>query len=128
MLPLVGELLSKGQDRKSSFFMSACVIAAQFVMIPVAMVTGKLADPWGRKPLFLIGFGVLAVRGIPYTLDKGPAYLLSVQALDGVGAAIFGVLWVVIIADLAKGTGRFNLLRGVIQAALGLGAFLSNFL
>lgn len=128
MLPLVGELLSKGRDGKSSFYMSACIIAAQLIMIPVALVTGKLADPWGRKPLFLIGFGVLTLRGVLYTLGKGSVYLLAVQSLDGVGAAIFGVLWVIIISNLAKGTGRFNLLQGVIQAALGLGAFLSNFL
>ena len=128
MLPLVGELLSKGKDGQSSFYMSACIIAAQFVMIPVAWLTGRLADTWGRKPLFLIGFAVLAARGCLYTLGKGAAYLLAVQSLDGIGAAIFGVLWVIIISDLARGTGRFNLLQGVIQAALGLGAFLSNFL
>lgn len=128
MLPLVGELLSKGKDGASSLFMSACIVAAQFVMIPVALMTGKLADTWGRKPLFLIGFSVLALRGVLYTFGKSAAYLIAVQSLDGVGAAIFGVLWVIIIADLAKGTGRFNLLQGAIQAALGLGAFLSNFL
>jgi MFS family permease len=128
MLPLVGELLSKGRDGKSSMYMSACIIAAQFVMIPVAFLTGKLADPWGRKPLFLVGFGVLALRGVLYTFSAGPVYLLAVQSLDGVGAAIFGVLWVIIISDLAKGTGRFNLLQGVIQSALGVGAFLSNFI
>ena len=128
MLPLVGELLSKGKDGASSMYMSACIVAAQLVMIPVAILTGKLADPWGRKPLFLIGFTVLALRGILYTLGKGAVYLIAVQSLDGVGAAIFGVLWVIIISDLARGTGRFNLLQGAIQAALGLGAFLSNFL
>ena len=128
MLPLVGELLSKGKDGESSIYMSACIVAAQFVTIPIAFFTGKLADPWGRKPLFVIGFAVLALRGFLYTLGKSAAYLLAVQSLDGVGAAIFGVLWVIIISDLAKGTGRFNLLQGIIQAALGLGAFLSNFL
>src|ERR1700744_412831 len=128
MLPLVGELLSKGKDGASSMYMSACIVAAQLVMIPVAILTGKLADPWGRKPLFLIGFTVLALRGVLYTLGKGAVYLIAVQSLDGVGAAIFGVLWVIIISDLAKGTGRFNLLQGEIQAALGAGAFLSNFL
>jgi MFS family permease len=128
MLPLVGELLSKGKDGASSMYMSACIVAAQLVMIPVAILTGKLADPWGRKPLFLIGFAVLALRGILYTLGKGAAYLIAVQSIDGVGAAIFGVLWVIIISDLARGTGRFNLLQGAIQAALGLGAFLSNLL
>jgi MFS family permease len=85
-----------------------------------------LAESWGRKPLFVIGFGVLTLRGCLYTLGKGSVYLLAVQSLDGIGAAIFGVLWVIIISDLARGTGRFNLLQGVIQAALGLGAFLSN--
>jgi MFS family permease len=128
MLPLVGELLSKGHDGASSMYMSACIVVAQLVMIPVAILTGKLADPWGRKPLFLIGFCVLAVRGVLYTLGNGAIYLIAVQSLDGVGAAIFGVLWIIIISDLAKGTGRFNLLQGAIQAALGLGAFLSNFL
>src|ERR1700742_3593648 len=128
MLPLVGELLSKGKDGASSLYMSACIVAAQLVMIPVAILTGNLADPWGRKPLFLLGFGVLALRGLLYTLSKGAVYLIAVQSLDGVGAAIFGVLWVIIISDLAKGTGRFNLLQGAIQSALGLGAFLSNFL
>jgi MFS family permease len=128
MLPLVGELLSKGADGKSSFYMSACIIAGQVVMMPVAFLSGRLADTWGRKPLFLIGFGVLTLRGILYTLGKTSLYLLAVQSLDGVGAAIFGVLWVIVISDLARGTGRFNLLQGVIQAALGLGAFLSNFL
>ncbi len=128
MLPLVGELLSKGKDGASSFYMSACIIAAQCVMIPVAYLTGRLAGSWGRKPLFLIGFGVLTVRGILYTFSKSAFHLLAVQSLDGVGAAIFGVLWVLIISDLAKGTGRFNLLQGVIQAALGIGAFLSNVL
>ena len=126
MLPLVGELLSKGKDRESSLYMSACIIAAQCVMIPVAFLTGRFADSWGRKPLFLLGFAVLTVRGVLYTLGKSSTYLLAVQSLDGVGAAIFGVLWVVIISDLARVTGRFNLLQGVIQAALGLGAFLSN--
>ena len=128
MLPLVGELLSKGKDGSSSLYMSACIVAAQLVMIPVAFLTGRKADSWGRKPLFLVGFGVLALRGLLYTFGKGAVYLVAVQSLDGVGAAVFGVLWVIIISDLAKGTGRFNLLQGAIQAALGVGAFLSNYL
>lgn len=128
MLPLVGELLSKGKDGASPLYMSSWIVAARFVMSPVAILTGKLSDPWGPKPLFLIGFGLLALRGMLYTLSHGAVYLIAVQSLDGVGAAIFGVLWVIMISDLAKGTGRFNLLQGAIQSALGLGAFLSDFL
>lgn len=128
MLPLVGELLSQGKPRESSLYMSACIIIAQAVMVPVALVTGRVADSWGRKLLFQIGFAVLALRGFLYIAGRNPYYLIAVQGLDGVGAATFGVLWVLMAADLAKGTGKFNALQGVIQACLGLGAFLSNFL
>ena len=54
--------------------------------------------------------------------------MVAVQSLDGIGAAVFGVLWVLSTADLTKGTGRFNTLQGAIQACLGIGAFLSNFM
>jgi MFS family permease len=128
MLPLVGELLSRGRPHESSLYMGACIVIAQAVMVPVALVTGRVADHLGRKLPFQIGFAVLALRGFLYTFGRNPYYLISVQALDGVGAAIFGVLWVLIAADLAKGTGRFNTLQGAIQTCLGLGAFLSNFL
>ena len=127
MLPLVGELLSVGRPRDSSFFMSACILVAQLVMVPVALVTGKVAAR-SRKFPFVVGFGVLALRGVLYTFSHNSLYLVAVQSLDGVGAAVFGVLWVLITADLAKGTGRFNGLQGAIQACLGIGAFLSNFI
>ncbi len=32
--------------------MSVCIIAAQMVMVPVAMLVGRKADVWGRKPIF----------------------------------------------------------------------------
>jgi MFS family permease len=87
-----------------------------------------VADTWGRKLPFQIGFAVLALRGFLYIAGRNPYYLIAVQGLDGVGAAIFGVLWILIAADLAKSTGRFNVIQGALQACLGLGAFLSNFL
>ena len=48
------------------------------------------------------------------------------QALDGIGAGIFGVVSVIVIADLTRGTGRFNLAQGAIATATGIGAALSN--
>jgi MFS family permease len=51
---------------------------------------------------------------------------MGVQILDGVGAGIFGVAEVLIIADLTRGTGRFNLMQGAVATATGLGGALSN--
>lgn len=126
MLPLVGQLLSIGNPSQASLSMSACIIVAQVVMIPIAVWAGRLADSWGRKAVLLVGFAVLPLRGVLYTLSDDPYFLVSVQILDGVGAGIFGVLSVVVVADLTSGTGRFNLTQGAISAAVGVGASLSN--
>jgi len=67
----------------------------------------------------------LPVRGFLYTLSGHPGYLVSVQLLDGIGVGMFGVVSVLIVADLTKGTGRFNVTQGAITTAQGIGASLS---
>ena len=52
--------------------------------------------------------------------------MVAIQILDGVAAAIFGVVSVLVIADLTRGTGRFNLTLGAIGTAVGIGASLSQ--
>jgi len=126
MLPLLGQRLSMGHDHGASLYMSACIIVAQCVMIPVALWAGRVASTHGRKPVFMLGFCVLPVRGVLYTLSDNPSVLVSVQILAGIGAGIFGVLSVLVVADLTRGTGRFNITHGAISTATGIGAALSN--
>jgi predicted MFS family arabinose efflux permease len=126
MLPLLGEMLAKGHGRASMMFMSVCVITTQVVITLLATWSGKKAGDWGRKPLLLIAFFVLPIRGVLYTMTDDVAALVAIQILDGVGAGIFGVVSVLVIADLTEGTGRFNLALGAITTAVGIGASLSQ--
>jgi MFS family permease len=126
MLPLLGEMLAKGHGRASMMFMSACVITTQVVITLLASWSGAKAGDWGRKPLLLIAFIVLPLRGVLYTLTDNVTALIAIQILDGVGAGIFGVVSVLVIADLTEGTGRFNLALGAITTAVGIGASLSQ--
>jgi predicted MFS family arabinose efflux permease len=126
MLPLLGEQLGKGRGRSSMLFMSACVVTTQLVITLIASTAGRRAGTWGRKPLLLIGFGVLPIRGVLYVLTTSPVLLVAIQILDGVGAGIFGVVSVLVIADLTRGSGRFNLTLGAITTAVGIGAALSQ--
>lgn len=89
-------------------------------MIPVAILVGRKTDRWGRKPIFLLAFGVLALRGVLYTVSDDATWLLTVQALDGVGAGIFGALFPIVVADLTRGTGRFNVAQGAVATVQGL--------
>jgi MFS family permease len=125
MLPLVGQKLALVNRDLGTTLMSVCIIAAQMVMVPVAMLVGRKADQWGRKPIFTVALAVLTLRGALYPLSDNPYWLVSVQLLDGIGAGIFGALFPLVVADLTRGTGHFNVSQGAIATATGLGGALS---
>ena len=114
MLPLVGQKLALQDRNLGTSLMSACIVAAQIVMVPMAMLVGAKADAWGRKPLFLVALAVLTLRGAFIPLSDSPAWLVGVQLLDGVGAGIYGAIFPIIVADLMRGTGRFNMAQGAV--------------
>jgi MFS family permease len=125
MLPLVGQKLALVNKELGTTLMSVCIVAAQLVMVPVAIMVGRKADAWGRKPIFAAALAVLALRGALYPLSDNPYWLVGVQLLDGVGAGIFGALFPLVVADLTRGTGHFNVSQGAIATAAGLGGALS---
>jgi MFS family permease len=126
MLPQLGELLSKDNPRAAAPFMAACVIVTQLVISLCAAPIGRISSVQGRRPLLLLGFGVLPIRGILYTLTHGAKLLIGIQVLDGVANAIFVIVSILVIKDLTQGTGRFNVASGALATMVGIGAALSN--
>ena len=119
VMPFLGAYIKilKGSDVQ----VAAVVLVAQSVMIPVALAAGWLCDNWGRKWVFGIGLIALPIRIFLYSLTENPSMLVALQALDGIGAGIYGVVIVAICADLTKGKGGFNALSGMIATALAVG-------
>ena len=127
MLPMAGQVLARTHPGQDTIALSACIIAAQFVMVGIAGCVGwASARGAGRKPIFLIALAVLPVRGVLFAVTTGPYAVVGIQLLDGVAAGIFGVISVLIASDLMRGTGRFNLAQGLTALAAGIGATLSN--
>jgi MFS family permease len=125
LLPLVGQKLALEFPKEATAMMSFCVVAAQGVMLPIAILVGRNADSWGRRPIFLIAFAVLPIRAALYTLSDNSFWLIGVQLLDGVGAGIYGALTPLVISDIMRGSGRFNLAQGAVATTMGIGASLS---
>jgi predicted MFS family arabinose efflux permease len=119
---LIGQKLAQANPQYATAMMSSCIIAAQLVMLPIALFVGRTADLLGRKPILLAGFAILPIRAVLYTLSDDSAWLIAVQLLDGIGAGIFGALTPLLLADLMRGTGRYNLAQGAIGTAQGIGA------
>ncbi len=125
MLPLTGQELALANVRQGTLYQAALIIVAQLVMIPMAIMIARHGKDWGRKPIFLAAFLVLPLRGVLFTLSDEPFYIISIQVLDGIGAGIFGTMFVLVIADLTRGTGHFNLALGAATTIQGIGAALS---
>ena len=126
LLPLVGQKPAAEYPEQATAMMSTCIVAAQLVMLPFALLVGRTADIWGRKPLFLVGFAILPIRAVLYTLSDNSFWLIGVQLLDGVGAGLFGALTPLVVSDIMRGTGRYNLALGAIGTTVGIGASLSG--
>jgi predicted MFS family arabinose efflux permease len=127
MLPMAGQVLAEKHPGSDAIALSACIIAAQFVMVGVAWAVGRAcARGVGRKTIFLVALAVLPVRGVLFSMTSSPVGVVAIQLLDGVAAGIFGVVSVLIASDLMRGTGRFNLAQGLTALSVGIGAALSN--
>src|SRR5215468_9065011 len=126
MLPLMGSILTMRSSEWASTLIGACIVVPQIIVAVFAPWVGRLADSWGRRPLLLVCFAALALRGILFALLMDPYLVVAVQVLDGVCAAILGVVLPLVVADVTRGTGRFNLGLGIVGSAVGIGAALST--
>ncbi len=128
MLPLVGQKVGHQSDpTTATSLMALCIIVAQVTMVPVAVLASRRAI-FGRRHVFLLALLVLPLRGLLYVLTDSHVLLIVIQVLDGVAAGIFGVVALLMIADLTQGTGRFNFAQGLMATAIGLGAAASQYL
>ncbi|SFF07220.1 MFS transporter [Methylobacterium sp. 13MFTsu3.1M2] len=125
LLTLVAQEIGQARPDWSSVIVSVCIVGAQGVMVPMGLIVGRRAERWGRKPLLVIGFAALPVRALLYLVWRDPYWLIAVQCLDGVGAGLLSAVKPLVIADITRGTGRYNAAHGLIGTVQGAGASLS---
>ena len=128
MLPLMAGIVTTRSSQWAPVLIAACIILPQAIVALTSPSVGRKAQQWGRRPLLLIGFTALAIRGVLFATVTDPYLLVAVQFFDGVTAAVFGVLIPLTVADIAFGSGHFNLAQGVVGTATGIGASLSTIL
>jgi len=126
MLPLVANEVTRNTGASANLVIAACVVGPQAIVAGLSPLVGRTADGWGRRPVLLLGFAALPLRGLLLSFGTDPVFVVVVQALDGVSAAVFGVLLPLVAADLTRGTRRFNLCMGLLGLAVGAGATLST--
>jgi MFS family permease len=126
MLPLMASVVTMRSREWATVLIAACIVAPQLLVAVLSPWIGRQAEKWGRWPLLLVGFAALAIRGAFFIFVASPYLLVAVQLLDGVSAAVIGVMLPLVVSDITRGTGRFNAALGVVGTAGAIGATLST--
>lgn len=140
VLPLVMQTLAIGEGRTGILMSGLCIIVAQFFMVMSAKLCGDYSGVYGRKTIFLIGLFSVPLRcfilyfltAIKEAQEETSMFLqviiLSTQFLDGIGAGVFGTMYILVTSDISGGTGRFSLTLGLTTAAMSIGGTVSGYL
>jgi MFS family permease len=126
MFPLMSSVLTMRSSRWAALLIAAGIVVPQLLVALISPWIGRRAHIVGRRPLLLFGFAVLPIRGVLFAVVHDPNVLVIAQLLDGVSGAVFGVLVPLVVADVTRGTGHFNLALGIVGTAIGVGATLST--
>lgn len=126
MLTLVGQKIALADPERATLLMGGCIVVAQLVTIPMALLVGRHADRWGRSPFLIAACAVLVLRGLLFAFAEDPSWLIVIQILDGIGFGVFETLVPLVLMDIARGSGRYSVSRGLLGTVQGIGGSLSN--
>jgi MFS family permease len=126
MLPLMGSVLTTRSSQWATVLIAACIVGPQVLVAIFSPWVGRKAQVWGRRPLLIAAFVALPLRGLAFAAVSNPYLLVAAQLLDGISAAVLAVMVPLVIADVTRGTGHFNLGQGIVGTMVGIGAAVST--
>lgn len=126
MLPIAAAQVTERTAEYANLIIAACIMVPQAVVTLTSPWVGSRANQWGRRPLMLLGWGALPVRGLLLAFLPGPYLLIAGQSISGISAAVFGVMLPLVAADLTKRNGHFNLCLGALGLCVFGGAAVST--
>jgi MFS family permease len=126
MLPLAANAASRATGPLADLVIGAAIIVPQALAALLAPPLGRAAEQWGRRPVLLLGLAALPLRALLFAITGNSYLMVCFQALDGIGAAVLGMMVPLVVADITRRGGRFNLAMSVVLLAMGIGATFST--
>ena len=107
-------------ERMLAYAFAVSMVAWTLVVWPA----GWLADRWGRKPLLIAGWSIMAIRLVLVAMIQSPALAVANQALDGIGNGLFAVLAAAWVSDRLADPRRSGEAQALVGSCLVLGSAL----
>ena len=103
MLRIAAAAVTTQGENEAGLIIAACIVGPQLITAFLSPWIGRAAEARGRRPILLLGVGALPIRGIVLACVGHPYLIIAIQLFDGLGAAVFGVLFPLIVADVTRG-------------------------
>lgn len=107
-------------DRMLAYAFVVSMVAWMLVVWPA----GWLADRWGRKPLLIAGWAIMAIRLALVSMIHSPWLAVANQALDGLGNGLFAVLAAAWVTDRLADPRRSGEAQVLVGSCLVFGSAL----
>jgi MFS family permease len=124
LMLISGTLAARGSN--PSLLIGACIVLPQIIVAVASPGVGRFADRHGRRLVLIIGFLMLPLRALVFSTTSNAALVISVQVLDGIAGAGFGILVPLVVSDVAARSGHFTLSLGAVGFAIGIGSTVST--
>lgn len=118
--------VTRRMGARAGLVIAAFVIVPQFVAAWMAPAIGRYADHWGRRKVLLAGFVTVPIRDALFAVIRNPVALVPVQALEGAGGAVFGVMMPLVAADLTRTSGLYTSCLALLSLAGTVGTAIST--
>ncbi len=105
-------------ERMLAYAFAVSMVAWMLVVWPA----GWLADRWGRKPLLIAGWTIMALRLGLVSVVRTPELAVANQALDGLGNGLFAVLAAAWVTDRLADPRRSGEAQVIVGSCLVFGS------
>jgi MFS family permease len=105
-------------DRMLAYAFVVSMVAWMLVVWP----GGRLADRWGRKPLLIAGWTIMALRLALVAIVRSPELAVANQALDGLGNGLFAVVAAAWVTDRLADPRRSGEAQVIVGSCLVFGS------
>jgi MFS family permease len=97
-------------------------IVSMFAWMCVVWPAGRLADRYGRRPLLIACWTIMAARLAVVSIARSPEVVLVNQALDGAANGLFAVLAAAWVTDRLADPARAGEAQVIVGTSLVLGS------
>lgn len=126
VLNIAAHGFSESSSKMAGILLAASIAVPQIIAALISPRLGQLAEDWGRRRVLMIGFSLLPIRILLFAMGGSAWMQVAYQTLDGVTAAVLGLMIPLVVSDITHDSGRFSLGMGIVGLAVGIGATLST--